>query len=808
MSFEYKYTNYFQNLLNIDDEDLKNDDVILDDENSKNENSKIDENDKNDEDKNKNDDDKNKNSEDKKEDKNSEDKDKDKDDKKEDEKDDKKDDKNIDENIKPIPIEINENSENKKENDKSLQGGNKKSKKTKLKAGENDSKKENEKIESTTNKINSFKSKCFYLNVDSREFNFIQSINDYPYSVITFTKDPIQIDMAHPPPKINLTNKGHVINTTEYFVNNKYPENFKPDEYRDLDSFENVDTRAEYNHLLNSYHNKLIYTNSKSNILTDNLNFIKSIKFLLSQSSQTHISEYSTFIKQFLETAANLRRHVESIKYIISPSSKNSISSETFSNPKNKRIDKFDLFLIPRDVIELINHISYYFKDIKDTLKLNSSTGYYELLVKNENSQKEQAIPIMCKHTFMTLNGESLYNISNECAFKGVCRYCGDTLESVSFEDTTTLPRNIAEFTYMLMELYGCSTDDQSVFIYIYNNIAALISQMVEKDDQNFDNKASSIAALFCYNVINNHPPISKPSNFLLLLSETLALVGFNEQKIKSTIDSGILGDTKNIYDVLTDTHDSKLYLNVMEDLFEKYASKDIKDVKSKGDEQMYLFNILYKQLRIDNLKIDEIVKGFKEKEREIEKGGIEPTRFNTLIVFEGYIKNCCPMNNNLNHEFDKNGGKCKKCGVNSDFKNYEEIYEKFETEFNISYDLKVENKFDVPKYSFTDISSIIKKNSAEAKEKIIRKFNISQNDFQLLCQHIMDDMSILIPTLQTWTHSNYDKWTVDEILNMIVYLNNEELYGMLWWENTNSSQYLVINAEDIDAEDVEDEDE
>ena len=613
--------------------------------------------------------------------------------------------------------------------------------------------------------------------------------------------------MAHPPPKINLTNKGHVINTTEYFANNKYPENFKPDDYRNLDSFENVDTRAEYNHLLNSYHNKLIYTNSKSNILTDNLNFIKSIKFLLSQPSQTHISEYSTFIKQFLETAANLRRHVESIKYIVSSSSKNSISSETFSNSKNKRIDKFDLFLIPRDVIELINHISYYFKDVKDTLKLNSSTGYYELLVKNENNGKEQAIPIMCKHTYMTLNGESLYNISNECAFKGTCRYCGDTLESVSFEDTTTLPRNVAEFTYMLMELYGCSTDDQGVFIYIYNNIAALISQMVEKDDQNFDNKASSIAALFCYNVINNHPPISKPSSFLLLLSETLALVGFNEQKIKSTIDSGVLGDTKNIYDILTDIHDSKLYLNVMEDLFEKYASKDIKDVKSKGDEQMYLFNILYKQLRIDNLKIDEIVKGFKEKEREIEKGGIEPTKFNTLIVFEGYIKNCCPMNNNLNHEFDKNGGKCKKCGIASDFKNYEEIYEKFETEFNISYDLKVENKFDVPKYSFTDISSIIKKNPTEAKEKIIRKFNISQNDFQLLCQHIMDDMSILVPTLQTWTHSTYDKWTVDEILNMIVYLNNEELYGMLWWENTNSSQYLVVNAEDIDAEDVENED-
>ena len=658
-------------------------------------------------------------------------------------------------------------------------------------------------ISSTANKISAFKTKCFYAQFDEREFNFIQSIDDNPYSIVTFTKEPIQIDMSHQPPKINLTNKGHVINTTEYFVNPETDKNFKPDDYRDLDKLEHVDTRAEYNHLLNSYHNKLVYTNSRSNILTDNQNFIKSIKFLISQPSQTHISEYSTFIKQFLETAANLRRHAESIKYFVKTSDTNSLKPEEFANLKNKRIDKYDLFIIPRDIIELINHVSYYFKDIKNTLKLNDTTGYYELMVKNEKTGKDQAIPILCKHTFMTLNGDSLYTISNECAFKGVCRFCGDTLESVSFEDTTTLPRNVAEFTYMLMELYGCSPDDQSVFIYIYNNVAALISQMVEKDDQNFDNKASSIAALFCYNVIVNHPPIIKPSSFLLLLSETLALVGFNEQKIKSTIESGVLGDTKNIYDVLIDTHESTFY--DFEQIFNKYASKDIKDLKAKGDDQMLIFNEMYKQLRIDNLKLDEIVKGFKEKQRELEKGAIEPTRFNTIIVFEGYIKKSCPSNNNLNHDF-KNG-KCSKCGINSDFKNYEEIYNKYETQFNISYDLKVENKYNVPKYEKVDIMPIIKKNPTEAKEKIIRKFNISQNDFQILCQHIIDDMSIIIPTLQTWTYSNYDKWTVDEILNMIVYLNNDALYEMLWWQHINSSQFIIVNAEDIDANDIDDDD-
>ena len=596
------------------------------------------------------------------------------------------------------------------------------------------------------------------------------------------------------------------MNTTEYFIYTPPDEKYSPDNYRDLNLLKNVDIKAEYNHLLNSHHNKLIYTNSKSNILIDNMNFIKSIKYLLSQPSLTHISKYSDYIKQFLEASANLRRHVDSIHYFVKNSKNNVLQTSNFTTHQDsRRIDKYEVFKIPRDIIELINHVSYYFETIKKDLKLNEKTGHYELLVKNEENGKEQSIPILCKHNYMALNGESLYTISNECSLKGVCRFCGDSLESVSFEDTTTLPRTVAEFTYMLMDLYGRSPDDQSIFIYIYNNIASLISQMVEKDDQNFDNKASSVAALFCYNVINNHPPKLKPTNFLLLLSETLAAVGFDERKIKNTLDSGILGDTKNIYESMIEKRNTTLYLAALDKVFNDFATKDIKDLKNKGDEQMQTFNNMYRQLRIDNLYLDEIIKNIKEKEKEIEKGDITPTRFNTIMVFEGYVKQFCPGNNSLNHEFSS--GKCKKCGINSDFKNTEEIYDKYSQEFNMNYDLKIENKFDVPKYEKVDIMPLIKKNPAEAKEKIIRKFNISENEFKILRQNIIRDFSTLIPTLQTWTHSDYEDWTVDEMLNMIVYLNNDELYSMLSWNYGSSGQFMVVDAEAVDAEDVEVED-
>ena len=282
-----------------------------------------------------------------------------------------------------------------------------------------------------------------------------------------------------------------------------------------------------------------------------------------------------------------------------------------------------------------------------------------------------------------------------------------------------------------------------------------------------------------------------------MMISETLASVGFTEQKVQSIINTGILGDPKEIYLVLTAVHDSSLY--EMENIFREYSKDDIIKLKEKG--QMYLFNLLYKQLRIENLKIDEIVKDFKTKNIEMNKNNIEPTRYNTIMVFEGYIKKYCIATNKL-HKFEK--GICIHCGIQENYKNIEEIYDKFNDKFNGTFNLDIENKFNAPKIEKININTILKNNTIDAKKEIMKYFNISSYEYDSLRNNLISDLPIIIPTLNTWTHLTKHDWTVDEILNVIIYFNDDSLYSLLSWES-DISKNIVVNGEDAENNDDDD---
>jgi hypothetical protein len=330
--------------------------------------------------------------------------------------------------------------------------------------------------------------------------------------------------------------------------------------------------------------------------------------------------------------------------------------------------------------------------------------------------------------------------------------------------------------------------------------MASLIAKLVKREDPEFDNKASGVAALLCWNVMHVYPPKSKTSSFIMMISETLASVGFNEQKVQNIINTGILGDPKDIYTILTATHDSSLY--DMEGIFKDYSKDDIIKVKKEG--QMELFNLLYKQLRIENLKLDEIVKDFKTKSVEMKKDNIEPTRYNTLMIFEDYSKKYCIATNKV-HKFEK--GVCIHCGMQENYKNIEEIYDKFNDKFNSTYNLDIENKFNIPKVEKINISSILKNNAENTKKEIMKYFNISSYEFDSLKTNLITDLPIIIPTINTWTHLNKYDWTIDEILNVIVYFNDENLYSLLTWED-DISKNIVVNGEDAENNDDDDDDE
>jgi len=658
-------------------------------------------------------------------------------------------------------------------NNKNLKGGYKK----KIKGSDEESKNKisetlGERTTQIINKIEDFKKKCFYAKFDEREFNFIQDIDSSKYHMYSFIKDPINKTQDK---RIGINDKGLPILVSDY-------EEEKEKIFKE-------EALAEYNHLLNSEHNKLVYNDSKSNISYSNQNYMKSINYYLSHPSKSHLTNLEDLVMNFIDIAANLRRHSIGFKYFSDNNDNNALNEDSFKKYNLK--EQIKIFKLPREVIDVINHISYYFSKIKNDLKFNEITGYYEMNVQGEN------VPIMCRHIYMTLNGDNLYTISNECAVKNCCKYCGDTLDSIGFEDTTTLPRTVAEYAYLLMSAYGCSTDDQSTFIYIYNGMASLIAKLVKREDPEFDNKASGVAALLCWNVIHTYPPKSKTSSFIMMISETLASVGFNEQKVQNIINTGILGDPKDIYTILIATHDSSLY--DMESVFKDYSKDDIIKVKKEG--QMELFNLLYKQLRIDNLKIDEIVKNFKTKSVEMKKDDIEPTRYNTLMIFEDYAKKYCIATNKI-HKFEK--GVCIHCGMQENYKNIEEIYDKFNDKFNSTYNLDIENKFNIPKVEKINIDSILKNNPENTKKEIMKYFNISSYEFDSLKNNLITDLPIIIPTINTWTHLNKYDWTIDEILNVIVYFNDESLYSLLSWED-DISKNVVVNGEDAENDDDDD---
>ena len=644
-----------------------------------------------------------------------------------------------------------------------------------------------------------FKSKCFYNRVDEREFEFINALNDDPYPSSTFHVNPDISQTTND--QIAINEFGHIIKPTDYNTTTPCKSN-DPAKIRDLKQMIvdgcPIDVKAEFNRLLNSHHNKLIYNNSKSSILTDNTNFARTIKTYIAQPCSTPLCD--SCVAWFIEVAANFRRHEMTMLHKILNSSYNTIASTDITTDKRPRKNQYTIFKIPHELVEIINHLNYYFKDIKDKLQFNTTTGYYELPITDLDG-REQRVPVACKHVYMILCGDSLFKVSSECVEKGVCKYCGDNLDSVGFEDTTTLPRRVAEFIYTLMELYGCGSDDKVVFIYLYNLVADFIGNMVSRDDDNFDNKASSVAALFCYNVIKNHEPVVKPTTFLMTIAETLAATGFDEAKTQNIIASGIFGDTTTIYNTLIRVYNSSFY--DFTEVFEKYADDDVKELKKNG--QMESFNQMFSKLRFNTLHSDDYIKGFTEVEHTFTDNAdanIHKKMMNTYPTFLNYIRKCCPANEGQPHTFGQKSSTCVKCGVDDKFKNVEEVFEKYVEVFEQDYVLEISNTLNLPTFEKIDIQPIIKANPEKAKTTIMNKLKISGSEFITLKRNILLNKAAIISTLKTWTHSDYEGWTCDEIMNMIVHIGSDELYGLL-----SADVYMdtcVVNAEDVEIVDDE----
>ena len=138
--------------------------------------------------------------------------------------------------------------------------------------------------------------------------------------------------------------------------------------------------------------------------------------------------------------------------------------------------------------------------------------------------------------------------------------------------------------------------------------------------------------------------------------------------------------------------------------------------------------------------------------------------------------------------------------------KNLNEVYQKYFEKFGMDYILEVINTVKMPKFETPDITKILNEDFEKTKKIVMKQLNLTELNFEKLRKNIISQKSIIIPTLKVWTHTDKNEWTVEEILNVIVAINNSELWNMLDYSDT-IFIYDILDDEDIDADDVENED-
>ena len=122
---------------------------------------------------------------------------------------------------------------------------------------------------------------------------------------------------------------------------------------------------SEINNKLNSHHSFLTYQNFKSVLISKYPNLIDEINYFIQQPTDKTPTKNSDWFSKFIDAYTTF------YKYQLTRSHTNDnkvleINETTLNKSKIKR--NFNVMVLPKDVVEIIRHINYYFKDIKDKL--------------------------------------------------------------------------------------------------------------------------------------------------------------------------------------------------------------------------------------------------------------------------------------------------------------------------------------------------------------------------------------------------------------------------------------------------------
>lgn len=648
-------------------------------------------------------------------------------------------------------------------------------------------------IDNISKKHNDFKRRLFVYKPGEMEMKFINNLPSDSYINVQYLNgknkndEPLSLSTQDLDIKaiIQPSNQVSYITTEYYKQTHKKDTNDEIVWYPNILNKKYVDIIGEVNNALNAHHSFLSYQDFKSILIAKYPNLIDEINYFIQQPTDKTPSKNGDWFAKFIDSYAMffkyqlVRSHTNDNKVL-------EVKNTTLNKSKTKR--NFNVIVLPKDVIEIIRHINYYFKDIKNKLTLDNKTGFYLLDVQTDEG-KQTKLPIMCRHVFMTLSGKSLYQISKECCLNGQCKYCGDSMISFVDDDATNIPPAIAELTYRLIECSDAA-DDDGTFLVIYNIFTSVIYSFVQQDDPNYDNKAVAIVSLYVYKIINElirnnvvDKTISNVKKLIAIIADNCSVVGWDESKMEKLLQNTNLFNNIDLFVKLLSGNQDKI-LDLGDNLKKTFDSTSSTEVKKLSENnEIHTFNTINEISILDDVNfdfiqniIDELKNEFKTKNKPSDIYG---TAINTLELFEKISKKYCPAN--YIHDFEK--GECKYCGLKSDGSNAKKVYEKYEREFNQKFELNPINKLSKFKEFKSDIDPIKKGletiKEGDIKNYIKTKLNLNEDEYKKVNNYVYEVINDIVSVISNYTYVSTDKiWKLkmDEILRVYLYLDKIEI--------------------------------
>ena len=648
-------------------------------------------------------------------------------------------------------------------------------------------------IDNISKKHNDFKRRLFVYKPGEMEMKFINNLPSDSYINVQYlngknkSDEPLSLSTQDLDIKaiIQPSNQVSYITTEYYKQTNKNETNDEVVWYPSILNKKYVDIIGEVNNALNSHHSFLSYQDFKSVLIAKYPNLIDEINYFIQQPTDKTPSKNGDWFAKFIDSYAMffkyqlVRSHINNDKVL-------DVKNTTLNKSKTKH--NFNVMVLPKEVIEIIRHINYYFKDIKNKLTLDDKTGFYLLDVQTDEG-KQTKLPIMCRHVFMTLSGKSLYQISKECCLNGQCKYCGDSMISFVDDDATNIPPAIAELTYRLIECSDAA-DDDGTFLVIYNIFTSVIYSFVQQDDPNYDNKAIAIVSLYVYKIINElvkhnivDKSVSNVKKLIAIIADNCSVVGWDESKMEKLLQNTNLFNNIDLFVKLLSGNQDKI-LDLGDNLKKTFDSTSSKEVKQLSENnEIHTFNTINEISVLDDVNFDfiqNIIDELKNKIKTKNKpGDIYGTAINTFELFEKISKKYCPVN--YIHDFEK--GECKYCGLKSDGSNSKKVYEKYEREFNQKFELNPINKLTKFKNFKSDIDPIKKGletiKEGDIKNYIKTKLNLNEDEYKKVYNYVYEVINDIVSVVSNYTYVSTDKiWKLkmDEILRVYLYLDKIEI--------------------------------